>query len=137
MKKKLVLSAMLVCLLALGLTLIGCPTDGGGGGGGGGGNSWPTEILGQWIGGNGDYTTVLFINSPSRIQFQTNDGDNYYVDSITGTLTATTGTVNCHEGSKTYTVTYTVTSGTMNISFDYTGNASLSDLSITGLTKQP
>ncbi|MDR0997788.1 MAG: hypothetical protein LBL70_01875 [Treponema sp.] len=40
MKKKLVLSAMLVALLALGLTVTGCPTeddddDGGGGGGGG------------------------------------------------------------------------------------------------------
>jgi hypothetical protein len=35
MKKKLVLSAMLVCLLALGLSLSGCPTDGGDDDGGG------------------------------------------------------------------------------------------------------
>jgi hypothetical protein len=41
MKKKLNFLVMLVCLLALGLVFIGCPTDSGGGGGNGGGEEYP------------------------------------------------------------------------------------------------
>jgi hypothetical protein len=36
MKRKLIFGAMLICLLVLGLTLIGCPTDSDDDGGGGG-----------------------------------------------------------------------------------------------------
>jgi hypothetical protein len=45
MKKKLVLSAMLVCLLTLGLSLAGCPTDGGDTG------NKNAELVGTWRGG--------------------------------------------------------------------------------------
>jgi uncharacterized lipoprotein NlpE involved in copper resistance len=48
MKKKLIFGAMLVCLLALGLMVVGCDngsTDDGGGGGGGG---IPAELVGNW-----------------------------------------------------------------------------------------
>jgi hypothetical protein len=49
MKKKLVLSAMLVALLALGLSLVGCPTEDDDDGGGGGGGIVPTELQGNWL----------------------------------------------------------------------------------------
>jgi hypothetical protein len=45
MKKKLVLSAMLVCLLTLGLSLLGCPTDSDDGGGG----IDTAKLKGNWI----------------------------------------------------------------------------------------
>jgi hypothetical protein len=48
MKKKLVLSAMLVALLALGLTVTGCPTEDDDDSGGGGGGSAPAELVGKW-----------------------------------------------------------------------------------------
>jgi heat shock protein HslJ len=48
MIKKRVLSVMLVCLLALGLSLIGCPTEPDDPGGGGGGIA-PAELQGNWL----------------------------------------------------------------------------------------
>jgi hypothetical protein len=75
MKKKLVLLAMLVCLLALGLTVTGCPTedDDSSSGGGGGGGGYP--VLERY-----QNTTWVAVNKPgktsniagAKIEFTTN-----------------------------------------------------------------
>jgi hypothetical protein len=62
MKKKLVLSAMLVSLLALGLSLPGCPTeddDNDGGGGGGGGSKGVNATIRMTDLGNNSFTLTL------------------------------------------------------------------------------
>jgi hypothetical protein len=68
MKKKLVLSEMLVCLLTLSLSLLGCPTDGGddgdgngngNGNGNGGGNTGATATISMADLGNNSFTLTL------------------------------------------------------------------------------
>jgi hypothetical protein len=62
MKKKLLFSAMLVCLLALGLT--GCgDKDSGDSSSPGGGGSIPTELVGSWGKQVNPFITVFKINS--------------------------------------------------------------------------
>jgi hypothetical protein len=60
MKKKLVFSAMTVCLLALGLVLAGCPN--GSTGGGGNDDSANDKLYGKW----GDIITLTF-SSPNKV----------------------------------------------------------------------
>jgi hypothetical protein len=56
MNKKLIFGTMLVCLLALSLALIGCPTDSDDGGGGGG-SGVPADHQGTW---KSDSRTIMF-----------------------------------------------------------------------------
>jgi hypothetical protein len=62
MKKKLVFPAMLVCLAVLGLVLVGCPTEDDDSGGG---TNSDTNLIGKWIGGDGEdqfeFTANIFV----------------------------------------------------------------------------
>jgi hypothetical protein len=77
MKKKLILSAMLVCLLAIGLSLLGCPTDGGddggngngsGNGNGNGGGNGATATINMADLGNNSFTLTLTGQHGKRVQ---------------------------------------------------------------------
>ena len=59
MKKKLIFSGMLVCLLALGLALVGCKTDGDDDSGGDGGASVAEEYRGVYTATTGGVTWTL------------------------------------------------------------------------------
>jgi hypothetical protein len=93
MKKKLVLSAMLVCLLTLGLSLLGCPTDGGDDGGGGGGPTVDERYQGIYVNDLTNPTWTLEIKANTVEVKKGSDGavkemqvilvnkesDNYYI----------------------------------------------------------
>ncbi|MDR2608931.1 MAG: hypothetical protein LBC57_11130 [Treponema sp.] len=95
MKKKLYFLAMLVYMLALSLSFIGCPTDGGGGGGSGGSGS-EAKLYGTW----GTFPSLTF-SSPNK--FEPSVGD------FTGTYTYDEKTLTISGGGGNGTVSIPAT----------------------------
>jgi hypothetical protein len=121
MKKKLVLLAMLVVMLALGLSLIGCPTDGGGDGGGDNKNA---ELVGTWKGG---IQTLTITETTFKMA----------IGSMQGPFTYN-GTTLTYQDRPSFTVKVTKTNATTMVISDYssTDEASLKEYLEGTYTKQ-
>ena len=119
MKKKLIVSGMLVCLLALSFALFGCKTDADEGGGGDSG--FPSDLQGTWTGGG--YTVVITATTAK----------------VTGTGMAGTGNGTVYTLSSTDTsapgmTKYYFGEGTVNgISTNATGLGQISGFGLTGM----
>jgi hypothetical protein len=125
MKKKLNLLVMLVCLLALSLVFIGCPTDSDDSGGGGG--KVPTELIGSWEKTSGEHIGRIYEFTETQWKIITT-GQAHNVTVSGNTITKYNGDTSYVDGTVTYAIagtTLTITAGT------YTGSL------VGTYTKQP